>query len=92
MLKKLTNAIIANPDKVLHFVAGGATVLLASIFVDVAMAAVIGFFIAAGKEIYDELSYSGGDLKDFGVTMLGVLGSTASILAHDAMNQAHILI
>ena len=73
MYQKILNLLLKHTDKVFHFTAGMAICLIASIFLQLWMAALIVFLFGLGKEIRDKISYGLFDWKDLGATLMGGL-------------------
>ena len=71
MYEKTLNFLKANFDKVLHFTAGMIIMLGVSIFFPAWVAFLAVVVAAFGKEVCDEIVYSGFDWRDLVITVAG---------------------
>ena len=60
-----------NHDKYAHAVVGFVATFVVGLY-SLALGIVIGFVLAVGKEIYDEITYGGFDVEDMLATIGGV--------------------
>ena len=72
MKKLLKNLADIPQDKLLHFIAGMIVAAIAAI-VSPNIAFVASILAGSVKEIYDDISYRGADLKDLVATIAGGL-------------------